>query len=81
MYNEGMTNTPSQSSIKPQQFTSAAEALKAVQHIFNTGTAYLRANFARFASSDEWNEGRISAYYPYIKLTVQNAKRVDTRLS
>jgi AMP nucleosidase len=77
-----MTNAPSQSSIKPQQFTSAADALQAVQYIFNTGTAYLRANFQDFAKSEDWTkEGRISAYYPYIKINVQNAKRVDTRLS
>ncbi len=76
-----MKTVPSQASITPQLFTSAPEALKAIQHIFFTGTEYLRSNFTRFAQSEEWNEGRISAYYPYIRLSIKDAKRVDTRLA
>jgi AMP nucleosidase len=71
----------SQKTIKPRLCHSAPEALAAIQEIYLRGTEYLKHNFQEFAKSDEWANGHISAFYPYIKITVQNTKRIDTRLS
>ena len=71
----------SQKTIKPRLCHSAVEALEAIQDIYQTGTDYLKSNFQDFAKADEWDDGRISAFYPYLKIKVDNSKRVDTRLS
>lgn len=71
----------SQKTIAPRLCHSAPEALAAIQDIYKVGTEYLRANFQKFSKCDEWNEGRISAYYPYIRITIENSKRIDTRLA
>lgn len=71
----------SQKTIKPRLCHSAAEALHAIQEIYQIGTDYLKDNFQDFAKADEWTEGRISAFYPYLKIKVENSKRLDTRLS
>jgi AMP nucleosidase len=71
----------SQKSIKPRLFAKAEDALEAIKEIYDVGTSDLRQAFIDFAKSDDLPSGRISAYYPYIRITVENVKRADTRLS
>ena len=66
---------------KPQMFTNADEAFNAVRDIYDQGVNYLRSSFEDFADNSLVPTHRISAFYPYIKISVENARRVDSRLS
>lgn len=66
---------------KSKKFTDADEALEAIKAIYGESREKLLAGFSAFSKSTEFQKGRISANYPYMKITVENAKRVDSRLS
>ncbi|MDB5490481.1 MAG: amn [Micavibrio sp.] len=65
---------------RPRKFRDAQEAFAAIQEIYNANIAYLRNSFGDFANG-KIPSGRITACYPYIKITVETANRADTRLS
>lgn len=67
-------------SIKPKKFKDPEEALAAIRTIYDTHVDYLRRSFEAFAGSDV-TEKKISACYPYVKITTEKASRADTRLS
>lgn len=69
-------NTP-----KPQTFTKAEDAVAAIRDIYDASTRYLREGFDEFAASTAAPTKKYTAYYPYVKLTVDNARRVDSRLA
>lgn len=66
---------------KSKKFTDADEALEAIKAIYAESKQTLMEGFSSFTKSTEFEKGRISANYPYMKITVENAKRVDSRLS
>lgn len=65
---------------RPRKFRDAQEAFDAIQEIYDSNIAYLRQSFAEFASG-KIPTSRVTACYPYIRLTVETATRADTRLS
>jgi len=65
----------------PQMFDTAEGAFEAVRKIYDESVAYLRNGFDEFSSTKEVKTERYTAFYPYIKVTVENARRVDTRLA
>ena len=67
--------------IKPRKFTNAEEAFAAIQEIYDLNASFLRDNFKAYAEKTEITSGRISAHYPYMRLKVEDTRRLDTRLS
>lgn len=65
---------------RPRKFKDAHAAYDAIREIYDANIAYLRESFSSFAMGSVPGH-RISAHYPYIKITVQSANRADTRLS
>lgn len=66
---------------KSKKFTDADEALEAIKSIYGESREKLLSGFSAFSKSTEFQKGRISACYPYMRISVENAKRVDSRLS
>ncbi len=64
---------------KAKSFTDANSALAAVQQIYNANTQFLRDSFSEYCNGGKIK--KISAYYPYVRITTKLAKRADTRLS
>jgi AMP nucleosidase len=56
------------------------EVYTAIRRIYDTHVIWLREQFDAFAGGEISNQ-RISACYPYLKLTATHIKRFDTRLS
>lgn len=67
-------------SFRPRKFKDAVSAYEAIREIYDSNVAYLCDSFAAFAAGHIPSH-RISACYPYIRLSVQSASRADTRLS
>lgn len=65
---------------RPRKFKDAHAAYDAIREIYDANIGYLRESFSSFAMGSV-PAHRISAHYPYIKITVQSANRADTRLS
>ncbi len=65
---------------KAQSFCSADDTLDAVKRIYNANTQILRDAFSDYCNGKKAGE-KISAYYPYVKITTKLAKRADTRFS
>ena len=65
---------------RPRKFKDAQEALDAIREIYESNVAYLCESFAQFAAGHV-TDRRISACYPYVKISVEVASRADTRLS
>lgn len=65
---------------KPRQFKDPKAAYDAVREIYETHVEYLREHFRNFPET-EADGRRFSANYPYVKVKVNEARRVDTRLS
>lgn len=74
-----MTKTPK--AIKSKKFKSAEDALAHIKEIYDTNAEFLRESFRTFANSAEINKQRVSAHYPYMRLEVDDSRRLDTRLS
>lgn len=66
---------------KSKKFTNPDEAVEEIKRIYGESKEKLLSGFSEFSKSAEPTSGRISAYYPYMRITVENAKRVDSRLS
>ncbi len=64
----------------PRIFDNADDALAAVREIYDTGVDYLRENFQAFARG-QVPVGRVSAFYPQMKVEVATTRRPDTRLA
>lgn len=67
-------------SFRPRKFKDAHAAFAAIWEIYNYNIEYLRANFIQFATGNV-PDRRLMVCYPYIKISVENAARADTRLS
>ncbi len=65
---------------KAQSFHDADSVIKAVKQIYDANTQILRAAFSDYCNGNIASE-KISAYYPYVKITTKLAKRADTRFS
>jgi AMP nucleosidase len=68
-------------SFRPKKFTNAGDSVAYVREIYNTNVEYLRGQFQDFAAGRSTPEKRISACYPYIKITNIKAYRSDSRHS
>ncbi len=67
-------------SFKPRTFKEPKAAAAAIREIYDANIAILREEFASF-SAGRIPDKRVSACYPYIKITTENTSRADTRLS
>jgi len=64
-----------------KSFKTAETAFAHIEHIYNTNTAYLRAQFQNYGT-DAFKKGqRATANYPYIKIATKQAKRADIRMA
>jgi AMP nucleosidase len=68
-------------SFKARTYKNADEALAAVTEIYDAHREYLRDNFRLFTEGKIKLGERITAHYPYVKITTPNAHRLDKRLS
>ncbi|MDD3022233.1 MAG: AMP nucleosidase [Alphaproteobacteria bacterium] len=66
---------------KIHKFTDADEAFECIQTIYNESRQTLLDSFDDFSKSKTFPTERTSACYPYMRIKVANAKRVDSRLS
>lgn len=64
----------------PRLFDNEDDALAAVREIYDAGVKFLQDNFQAFAKG-KVPGGRVSAYYPQIKIEVMTSRREDTRLA
>jgi len=65
---------------KPRKITDAQEACEVLRDIYDDHVAFLQKSFDEF-SAGKIPDKKVSACYPYIKLTTESASRADTRLS
>lgn len=63
-----------------KSFKDAEKALSWIKEIYDANTEYLRGAFDAY-SKGRWNEGRVTAHYPYIEIASKKASVVDNRLS
>lgn len=66
-------------SFKVQRYKNADDALKAVKEIYKANTEYLCACFESYCDGEMLE--KVSAYYPYVRITTIQAKREDSRYS
>lgn len=64
----------------PRLFDNENDALAAVTEIYDTGVTYLRENFRSFTKG-QVQAGRVSAYYPQMKVEIVTSRNSDSRLS
>lgn len=69
-----------QSQFKPRHYTDAKEAVKAITEIYDAGVQHLRNHFDALVKGSIPKE-KVVAYYPYVRIAADNARRADTRLS
>ncbi|MGH1398977.1 MAG: AMP nucleosidase [Alphaproteobacteria bacterium] len=73
-----MSKTPKPT--KPKQFECPEAAFAALEALYNEHIAFLRAAFDEYVDGKK-PKARVSAFYPYIKITTKYAKRADSRTS
>lgn len=66
---------------KVYKFTDADEAVECIKELYDHSRQTLLDRFDEFSKSKEFAKERASACYPYLRIKVENAKRVDSRLS
>ncbi len=66
---------------KVYKFTDADEALQCITELYDAGRNHLLEEFDAFSKSKDFPTERITECYPYLKIKVDNAKRIDSRLS
>lgn len=66
---------------KVYKFTDADEAFACIEELYNHSRGSLLEEFDAFSKTTDFRQERVSAYYPYLRVKVDNAKRVDSRLS
>lgn len=74
-----MTKTPK--TIKQKSFKDPESAVQAVAEIYDAHTEFLREQFQAFGQGELKPGKRVSACYPYVRLSTKVASRADTRLS
>lgn len=67
--------------IAPRKFKDADAAFAAIKEIYELNSSFLRDNFKAYGESEEIARDRIAAHYPYMRLKVDDSRRLDTRLS
>ncbi|MCB1783418.1 MAG: AMP nucleosidase [Alphaproteobacteria bacterium] len=67
--------------LRSRKFTDPDKAVEAVQKIYDMHVEYLRESFRAYAAGTLPAGKRVSACYPYVKITTQSARRSDTRFS
>ena len=65
---------------KPKNYNDADSAFEAVKRIYEANTRYLRDSFKDYCEANG-KANKVSAYYPYVRITTKLAKRADTRFS
>jgi AMP nucleosidase len=65
---------------EPQRFDDAEAAYQRIVQLYDAATDHLRDRFDAYAKGHAL-EGRIRAYYPYVRITTLGHERVDTRLA
>ncbi len=65
---------------KPRLFADPEDALNAVHEIYESSLDYLRTGFQSYIKGAV-PDHKIVAHYPYVKLSVENPRRRDNRLS
>ncbi len=65
---------------EPKRYKDADKVLAAVQRIYDANTGYLCSAFDDYCKNPN-KAKKVSAYYPYVKITTKFAKRADTRFS
>ncbi len=74
-----MIKTPK--TIKPKNYKTAEEALKAIHAIYDAQIAFLQDQFHEFGEGKIKLGDQVSAFYPYVRISTQYARRSDSRLS
>ncbi len=74
-----MIKTPK--AFRAKKFTKAEDAYSYIKEIYDTNAAFLREAFREFGLSAKIEKQRISACYPYMRLKVDDSRRLDTRLA
>src|SRR3546814_7952294 len=64
-----------------KSFTDARAAVERLVEIYARNTAFIRAEFAKYAKGDSSVKLRVRAYYPAIRIKVNTYQEVDSRLS
>lgn len=72
--------TSSRKTFKPRTFKSAPKALEYVLEIYESETAFLRRQFDAFGAG-KLKAQKASGFYPYVKVSTNDARRLDSRLS
>ncbi len=67
-------------SFKAQSYETADDVVDAIIRIYDANTQYLRNRFDEYCDGDE-TQGKVSAFYPYARITTKYAKRSDSRLA
>ena len=67
--------------IAPRKFKDADAAFAAIKEIYELNSRFLRDNFKAYGEAETIVPDRIAAHYPYIRLKVDDSRRLDTRLS
>lgn len=67
-------------SFKKRLFDDPAKAVQAAEEIYNANKEYLQKSFVHFAEGNI-PSAPIRAFYPYARIEVEDAKRVDKRRS
>ena len=73
-----MSITPK--TFKPRKFKDPESAFAAVEEIYNHNVKFLCDSLHRFADGEK-PPGKIEAFYPYIRVKTETARRSDSRLS
>ncbi|MDA4848111.1 AMP nucleosidase [Hoeflea poritis] len=77
--NKSAVETPP--AISPDSFSSAKDAVAALQAIYKRNTSFLRDHFKSFGSGDAVGGKRYRAFYPQVRVTTSSFTHVDSRLS
>ncbi len=67
--------------IKPRKFRNPEDAVAAIKEIYELNSSFLRDNFRAYGESEKIDRERVSAHYPYVRLKIDDSRRLDTRLS
>src|ERR1700752_4219314 len=63
-----------------QSFADPAEAVRALQHLYDRNTRFLRDSFLQIAEGGR-DDVRYRAYYPEVGVSTASYAQVDTRIS
>ena len=66
---------------RPRQFKDHQAAFEAVLEIYNANIEYLQGQFQAYGQGKLSTGNRVSACYPYVRISAETAGRSDTRLS